>query len=140
LIIIDYGSPVQKSVHNSHQTCSKPSGEIPLKQLIQALLSLFAGAEIIYSNHAQERMTQRKVSKAQIANTIQSPDQRLYEDDGDTRFIKSIRRQDKQMRPLHVVAKPLKKRFFLITSQWLVKTIYVRGEEDDGSLTPSKKR
>lgn len=109
-----------------------------MKQLIEivlSLLNLFVGAEIIYSNHADERMAQRKVSKKQVENTVRTSDERLVEDDGDTRFIKSIRRQDGKDRPLHVVAKPLEKRFLLITSKWLIKTIYVRGEDDDGSIS-----
>lgn len=101
-----------------------------MKQLIHILLNFLSGAEIIYTTHAEERMKQRKVSKTQIESAVRIPDEQKLEDDGDTRFIKSIRRPDKKMRALHVVGKPIEKRFLFITSKWLIKTVYVRGEED----------
>jgi len=74
----------------------------------------------ILTDHAKERMKTRRVSSQMIGTAIANPDERRYEDDGDTRFIKTVRG-----RLLHVVAKPLPDQ-----DSWLVKTVWVRGEDD----------
>lgn len=74
----------------------------------------------ILTEHAKERMKTRRVSSQMIGAAMANPDERRHEDDGDTRFIKTVRG-----RLLHVVAKPLPDQ-----DSWLIKTVWVRGEDD----------
>lgn len=81
----------------------------------------------ILTDHAKERMKSRRVSSQMIGFAINNPDERRYEDDGDTRFIKTVRG-----RLLHVVAKPLPDQ-----DSWLIKTVWVRGEDDPTMPLPA---
>ncbi|MBC7814566.1 MAG: DUF4258 domain-containing protein [Burkholderiales bacterium] len=74
----------------------------------------------IFTHHAQERMKLRRISDDMVLNAISKPDRREQEDDGDTKFIKTI-----SGRPLHVVAAHLPDE-----KKWLVKSVWVRGEND----------
>ncbi|MDX1992621.1 MAG: DUF4258 domain-containing protein [bacterium] len=75
---------------------------------------------LIFTDHALERMRLRRISQAMIASAVQAPDAREKEADGDTKFIKTIQR-----RPVHVVA-----HYETDEKKWLVKTVWVRGEDD----------
>lgn len=82
-------------------------------------------SKIIYTRHAVERRVVRRISKNYIQQAIRNPDRTEREEDQDTKFIKTI-----NGRKLHVVAKPLADE-----DAWLIKTIFVRGEEDPNILT-----
>lgn len=74
---------------------------------------------LILTDHAIERMVLRRVSRGMVQSAIDHPDRRKAEADGDTQFIKEFRGRD-----LHVVALPKP------DGDWLVKTVWVRGEDD----------
>ncbi len=79
---------------------------------------------IILTNHTEERMALRRISREMILSTVQKPDSQEKEADGDTQFVKTINK-----RPLHVVAAYLKDE-----KKWLIKTVWVRGEDDPQPL------
>lgn len=78
----------------------------------------------ILTNHAEQRMKLRRITHEMIAKTIQKPDEREPESDGDTQFIRTL-----EKRQVHVVAKYLDDE-----KKWLVKSVWVRGEEDPKPL------
>lgn len=79
---------------------------------------------IILTNHAEQRMKLRRITPEMIAKTIQKPDEREPETDGDIKFIRTL-----EKRPVHVVAKYLDDE-----KKWLVKSVWVRGEDDPKPL------
>lgn len=79
--------------------------------------------KLIYTDHAVERMYQRAVSKSLIQKTVNDPDKREREADGDIEFIKEVKRSGGR-KNLHVVAMSKGK------DTWLIKTVFVRGEDD----------
>lgn len=81
-------------------------------------------SKIIYTKHAIERRVVRQVSKGMIKQTVNKPDGREPESDGDTKFIKVI-----NGREIHSVAKPLPDQ-----DAWLIKTVFVRGEDDPNPI------
>jgi hypothetical protein len=115
-----------------HKLLDKSSVE----ESVKVLLKINYSAHIVYSKHARERMELRDVTEEQITFTVDESDSHIFEDDGDVRFMKSIRRFDGQMRLLNVVAKPLETKS-RTRDKWLIKTVYVRGEEDDGTVKPA---
>lgn len=74
---------------------------------------------IRYTNHAVERMVQRRISAHMIETTLSSPDKTERESDGDVEYIKRL-----NQRTVHAIAKPLD------NGEWLIKTVWVRGEPD----------
>lgn len=76
--------------------------------------------QIIFTDHALERLELRRITQAMVAQTIAAPDKTEQEPDGDTEFIKTI-----QGRKVHVIAyrRP-------DNQKWLVKSTWVRGEAD----------
>lgn len=78
----------------------------------------------ILTDHAQERMVLRGITPAMIAQALEKPDRKETEPDGDIEHIRTI-----NGRQLHVIAfyKPDQKK-------WVVKSTWVRGEEDQKSL------
>jgi hypothetical protein len=82
--------------------------------------------QIALTNHARERMALRKISEAMISEAVNNPDQSKLEEDGDTKYIKKV-----GGRPLHVVAA-----FLADEDKWLVKTVFVRGEDDPAPARP----
>jgi hypothetical protein len=78
----------------------------------------------ILTNHAEERMQLRRITHDMIAKTIQKPDERESEADGDIQFIRTLNK-----RQVHVVAKYLDDE-----GKWLVKSVWVRGEDDPKPL------
>lgn len=79
--------------------------------------------KIILTNHARERMLVRRVNQAMIEQTVSQPQGRKKEDDGDTQFHCTLKG-----RKVHVVAKPLER------GEWLIKTVWVDGEDDPNPL------
>jgi hypothetical protein len=75
---------------------------------------------VIFTDHAIERLQQRRITQPMVVSTIQSPDRKQLEDDGDTKFIKTI-----DGRNLHVVG-----HWESDENKWLVKSAWVRGEDD----------
>lgn len=75
---------------------------------------------VLFTDHALQRMKRRRITQEMIVNAIKKPDRQEREADGDTKFIKII---DK--RNVHVVSLYLQDQ-----KQWLVKSAWVRGEED----------
>jgi hypothetical protein len=80
-------------------------------------------ADIEFTNHATERMQLRAITEDMVLKTIQHPDRSYLEDDGDTKFIREVDGVQ-----LHVVCKPLPEQ-----GKWLVKSTWVRGEDDQGN-------
>ena len=79
---------------------------------------------IVLTDHARERMSLRSISAQAISQTVAKPDRKEKEDDGDTQFIRKIKG-----RQYHVVA------YYLSDERkWLVKTTWVRGEDDPQPL------
>ncbi len=78
---------------------------------------------IKYTRHARERMELRAISDEMVLQTIRDPDSTYIEDDGDTKFIRQVEGVQ-----LHVVCKPLPDE-----AKWLVKSTWVRGEDDQGN-------
>jgi hypothetical protein len=78
---------------------------------------------IVYSKHAEERMQLRAITKEMVLKTIRNPERTYIEDDGDTKFIGTV-----DGVKLHVVCKPLPDE-----GKWLVKSAWVRGEDDKGN-------
>lgn len=81
-------------------------------------------SKIVYTDHAVERRVVRRVSKRSIRQAINDPDKTELERDGDTEFVKLI-----HGRKVHVVAKPMPDQ-----DAWLIKTTFVRGEDDPNIL------
>lgn len=78
---------------------------------------------IILTDHARERMMVRRISQRMIQQTLENPQGSEKEDDGDTQFYRTL-----DGRRVHVVAKPLER------NEWLIKTVWVKGEEDPSPL------
>ncbi len=78
---------------------------------------------IKYSKHAVERMQLRSITEDMVLKTIRHPDRTYIEEDGDTKFIRKV-----DGVKLHVVCKPLPDE-----GAWLVKSTWVRGEDDHGN-------
>jgi len=78
---------------------------------------------IKYTNHALERMQLRAITEEMVLKAIRNPDSTYIEDDGDTKFIRKV-----DGVKLHVVCQPLPEE-----AKWLVKSTWVRGEDDHGN-------
>ncbi len=78
---------------------------------------------IVFSHHARERMELRVISEDMVLQTIRRPDKTYPEADGDTKFIRRVNGAN-----LHVVCKPVPDE-----DKWLVKSTWVRGEDDYGN-------
>lgn len=92
--------------------------------------------KVKFTNHALERMKLRDILPDEVESVIFYPEKTYEDDDDKVKFIS--KELDATKRTIHVVAK-----FLPDVNTWLVVTTYVRGEEDDGSLSkwkPSKKR
>ncbi|MEQ8673991.1 MAG: DUF4258 domain-containing protein [Aggregatilineales bacterium] len=83
-------------------------------------------SKIILSDHARERMYLRNIPQSLVQSALNTPDDRKREDDGDTQFIKQVKRGG-DSKKLHVVAKPLPDQG---KDTWLIKTVWIRGEDD----------
>lgn len=79
---------------------------------------------IVFTDHALDRIKLRKITRAMVTDTITAPDRTEKEADGDTKFIKTVRGRNVQ-----VVSKWLDDE-----QTWLVKSAWVRGEDDPQPL------
>ncbi len=75
---------------------------------------------VIFTNHALDRLDQRQITQHMVVQTVQSPDRSEIERDGDTKFTKTI-----NGRQLQVIG-----RWEADENKWLVKSAWVRGEEE----------
>lgn len=80
--------------------------------------------EVVFTKHARERLEQRKISEEMIIKAIEIPYKSYTQKDGGMKFICTI-----NGRNVHVVVQPL-----LEERKWLVKTVWVRGEDDEGNV------
>mgnify|MGYP005852142729 CR=1 FL=1 len=85
--------------------------------------------DIVFSNHAQERLQTRHISRGMVYEAIRNPERSILEDDGDTKFIATVHGCN-----VHVVCKPIEK------GRWLVKTVFIRGEDDGDAYSTYKKQ
>lgn len=85
---------------------------------------------IIYTDHANERMFERDISESLVHKAIEHSDKHKLEADGDTQFIKKVKRQNRN-RNLHVIAKPMPEQG---KDTWLIKTVWIRGEDDPNPI------
>jgi len=79
---------------------------------------------VIFTNHALERIRLRRITQGMIVQAIKKSDENFIEDDGDIRFIKTI-----SGRNVHVVARQADE-----PGKWLVISAWVRGEDDPKPL------
>lgn len=75
---------------------------------------------IIFTKHALDRLKDRSIDYAHIADVINHPNKKFKQDGSTTKFIKTINN-----RKIHTVASYLKK-----DNKWLVISVWVRGEDD----------
>jgi hypothetical protein len=80
--------------------------------------------EVVFTKHARERLEQRKISEEMILKAIETPYRSYIQSDGGMKFICRINGRD-----VHVVGQPLPEQ-----RKWLVKTVWVRGEDDQGKV------
>jgi hypothetical protein len=92
-------------------------------------LSQYRYTDFVLTNHAEERMALREVDRQMVEMAIKRPDERVPEDDGDTRFVRTI-----NGRELHVVGK-----FLSDEHRWLVKSLWIRGEADEDNVLADRK-
>lgn len=92
-------------------------------------MSQYRYTDFVLTNHAEERMALREVDRQMVEMAFKRPDERVVEDDGDTRFIRTI-----SGRELHVVGK-----FLSDEHRWLVKSLWIRGEDDEDNVLADRK-
>lgn len=80
--------------------------------------------EVVFTKHAKERLEQRKISEGMILKAIEMPYRSYAQNDGSTKFICRI-----NGRNVHVVCQSLPEQ-----RKWLVITVWVRGEDDEGNV------
>lgn len=79
---------------------------------------------IVFTDHARDRMRLRRISQTMIVSAIRQPDKKMLESDGDTRFIKMINGRNVQVVSAYLADE----------KKWLVKSAWVRGEDDPKPL------
>lgn len=75
---------------------------------------------VVFTNHAEQRMKLRRITPEMVVSTLQKPDDRELESDGDTKFIKTIKGRNVQVIGAYLDDE----------KKWLVKSAWVRGEDD----------
>ena len=85
--------------------------------------------EVVFTRHARERLEQRKISEQMIINAIAMPYRSFTQKDGGMKFICRINERN-----VHVVCQPLPEE-----RKWLVITVWVRGEDDNGKVVKRAK-
>lgn len=79
---------------------------------------------IVLTDHAIQRARLRRIRPEMIVQTVKKPENREIEDDGDTKFTKTI-----NGRKVQVIG------FYDDDDRkWIVKTMWVRGEDDPSIL------
>ncbi len=79
-----------------------------------------------FSIHARERMELRKIHPNEVRETLFYPQETYPDDEEKVKFIKKLSHRY----PIHVIG-----RFLPEENTWLIVTVWVRGEEDDGSIS-----
>ena len=79
---------------------------------------------IIFTNHALDRLKDRSINYAHIADVVNYPDKKFHAKGESFKFIKII-----HGRKVHAVASFLKKE-----NKWLIISVWVRGEDDKAPL------
>jgi len=80
---------------------------------------------VVFTKHARERMNLRNIGEDMIIQIMRNPSQTFDADDGKIKFI------GKAMgAKIHAICKPLPDE-----NKWIVITLWVRGENDDGTFT-----
>lgn len=69
---------------------------------------------IIWTNHAKKRISDRKISKNQVIQTINSPDSKINNEDGSIEVTREYGNQK-----IHVVVKENEKSEFIVLSCWI---------------------
>ncbi len=82
---------------------------------------------ISFTNHALERMALRDIPPNAVKDTIREPEKTFEDEDDKVKFISQALTQN---RAIHVIARLLPEE-----NRWLVISTWVRGENDDGSLS-----
>ena len=78
----------------------------------------------VLTDHAEERMLLRRITRDMVAQTLAKPDRKENESDGDIEHIRTI-----NGRQLHVIA------FYKEDQKkWIVKSTWVHGEDDQKGL------
>lgn len=85
--------------------------------------------KMVFTDHAFERMYLRRIPRSLVQATLENHDETRPEDDGDIRFIKLVKRGGTKKK-MHVVAKRLDEG----KDTWLIKTVWIRGEDDPGFI------
>lgn len=81
---------------------------------------------LVFTNHALERIRLRSISQDQVQRVLANPDKTFPSDKPEQiKFIRSLNN-----RTIHVVAKHLPDQ-----NKWLVVSVWVRGEDDPVPLT-----
>lgn len=76
--------------------------------------------QLVFTNHAWDRLQDRSVSLDLIWRTVRQPSQQIALGDNKTKYIREV-----NGRPVHVVASWLPHE-----QRWLVISVWVRGEQD----------
>lgn len=79
---------------------------------------------VIFTNHALDRIELRRIPQEMVVTAIRQPDHKVLEADGDTKFIKTIRGRNVQVVSAYLADE----------QKWLVKSAWVRGENDPNPL------
>jgi hypothetical protein len=83
-----------------------------------------ASKNFVLTDHARQRMKLRRITEAMVTQALSKPQEKVNEADGDIKFIRTI-----SQREVHVVA------YYLDDERkWLVKSVWVRGEDDPKPL------
>jgi len=70
--------------------------------------------EIIWTNHAKKRLSDRKISQNQITETINAPDSKINNADGSSELAREYGKQK-----VHVVIKANEKKELIVLSCWI---------------------
>ena len=84
---------------------------------------------IAFTRHARERLEKRKISREMVIQTIQNPNNQYIENDGKIKFIRKV-----SGCKVHAICKPIPEE-----NKWLVVTVWVRGEDDNGNVSAYKR-
>jgi len=84
-------------------------------------------AGVTFTTHALERMKLRNIYRFEVKETILNPERTIEDEDDKVKFIG---KELSLNRSHHVIA-----RFLPEENKWLVISTWIRGEEDDGSLS-----
>jgi len=89
-----------------------------------------AKAKLVLTKHARERMALRRIDESHIRSTISGHNRKEYEDDGDIQFIRNVERNGK-IKVMYVIAKSIAEKG---QEAWLIKTVWIRGENDPNPI------